>query len=481
MRRQLTIFSILFLISLISVNAAGSLGVTTQKVSGDAQVGGEVLFKLTIENKQNIDDTFQIVAADFSVYPFSNVARFVIAEPSKVEIPALSNKSVDVKISLLDDVKPNQNYGVDVWVKSVTNSAVKVKKSLAVYVISPKELINIDLVMPKEMVPGKDVLAKINLQNRLGYVLEDLDLYVTSPLFSERRTVSFFPYDNRTEEFVFRLEPNAEPGKYTFNIRVYQEQDLKGVLSTDFTVLKNPDIKESKVTDKGFLMKRVTITKINEGNSPIEERIRFDVTRFQKMFTSVDPAVTSTTKGDKVYYLNWEFSVGPNESYDVTIVTDYKPIIIILLLLVLIVVLAFYYYSKDVIIKKTIFRISGEKEGISELKILVHIQNKGADIIKNIKIIDFLPNLIKPTEEFGTLKPEKIQKSKRDIRMIWSIPTLEKGEERVISYKVKSKLHIVGEILLPSAVLQYRNKKGQMVSIKSDRLRLLPRKEKQIS
>ena len=478
MKRQLTIFSILFLLSLISVNATDAINVISEKVSGDTPVGGEVLFTIEIENKQDFDDRFQIVAADFSVYPFSNVAISVVATPSQLNIPARSNGSVEVKVNLLDDVKPNQNYGVDVWVKSVINPQTKIKEALAIYVISPKELINIDLVMPKEVIPGKDIPVKVNLQNRLGYVLEDLDLYVTSPVFSERKKVSFFPYDNKTEEFTFHLEPTTEPNKYSLNIRVYQEQELKGVLSTEFTVLKNPDIKESRVTDKGFLIRKITVTKINEGNSPIQEEIKVGVTRFQKMFTSVDPAVTEINKEGDKYYLTWKFSVDPKESYVVMTVTDYKPLLIVVALLVLIIVLAFYYSTKNVVIKKTIFRISGEKEGVSELKILVHIQNRGLDIIKNVKIMDFLPNLIKPTEEFGTLRPDKIQKGKRDIRMIWSIPTLEKGEERVISYKVKSKLHIIGEILLPSAVIQYRNKKGHVVSIKSDRLRLLPRKEK---
>ena len=286
MKRQLTIFSILFLLSFISVNATDAIDVTSEKVSGDTPVGGEALFTITIENKQNFDDKFQIVAADFSVYPFSNIARSVIATPSQINIPARSNGSVDVKVTLLDDVKPNQNYSVDVWVKSLTNSEAKIKEALAVYVISPKELINIDLVMPKEIIPGKDIPVKINLQNRVGNVLEDLDLYVTSPIFSERKTVSFFPYDNKTEEFVFHLEPTTEPDKYSLNIRVYQEQELKGVLSTEFTVLKNPDIKESRVTDKGFLMRKITVTKINEGNSPIQEEIKVGVTRFQKIFTS---------------------------------------------------------------------------------------------------------------------------------------------------------------------------------------------------
>ena len=71
------------------------------------------------------------------------------------------------------------------------------------------------------------------------------------------------------------------------------------------------------------------------------------------------------------------------------------------------------------------------------------------------------------TKEFGTLKPDHMQKGSNNIRLIWNVPSLEIGEERIFSYKVKSKIDIVGSLVLPAAAVHFVNDKGQVVTVKS--------------
>ena len=44
-------------------------------------------------------------------------------------------------------------------------------------------------------------------------------------------------------------------------------------------------------------------------------------------------------------------------------------------------------------------------------------------------------------------------------------------------YKVRSKLHIIGSMALPAASIQYKNKQGKLVQVRSNRVTLLSKKE----
>ena len=152
-------------------------------------------------------------------------------------------------------------------------------------------------------------------------------------------------------------------------------------------------------------------------------------------------------------------------------------ILLAFILLIIIGMFVFYYFKgKTITISKTLFKIKDEKDDVTELKILLHVSNNTDMEVHNIKVIDILPNLIKPTPDFATLKPERIQKGPKGMRMIWNIPKLEIHEERVISYKVHSRLPLVGEVELPAALVQYKTRGHKLVSVKSNKLGFVARK-----
>ena len=70
-----------------------------------------------------------------------------------------------------------------------------------------------------------------------------------------------------------------------------------------------------------------------------------------------------------------------------------------------------------------------------------------------------------------------VQKGKKSVRMVWEIGDLDPKEERVLSYKVKSKMNLLGEVRLPAAVVQFINKKGALQELKSLKLRVIKKEE----
>ena len=66
------------------------------------------------------------------------------------------------------------------------------------------------------------------------------------------------------------------------------------------------------------------------------------------------------------------------------------------------------------------------------------------DYIKN-------KNDIEKSLELGTLKPQEVKHTKRGTLVKWKLSEIDPKEHRLITYKVKSKLKIVGALKLPRA------------------------------
>ena len=105
------------------------------------------------------------------------------------------------------------------------------------------------------------------------------------------------------------------------------------------------------------------------------------------------------------------------------------------------------------------------------MKVLLHLKNKSLKEIYNIKILDFLPRYLHGNIEYGTLKPANVQEGNSGRRVVWEIPKIDPDEERIVSYKVKSKLKLVGKQELSQAAVQYYGRGKRLINVSSNRAR----------
>ena len=105
--------------------------------------------------------------------------------------------------------------------------------------------------------------------------------------------------------------------------------------------------------------------------------------------------------------------------------------------------------------------------GISELKVLLEIKNTSDKPIKNVAIIDYIPNIAELATDYmpGTITPAKVlaHKAKGSI-LKWTIEEMAPGEDRLISYNIKSKLSIIGNFKLPRAKVVFKQNKKEIRS-----------------
>ncbi len=91
------------------------------------------------------------------------------------------------------------------------------------------------------------------------------------------------------------------------------------------------------------------------------------------------------------------------------------------------------------------------------MKIILNVKNEGIKPIEHIEVIDKVPNIVDVLHNFdlGTVRPDKISKKDGATLIKWDVSELDSQEERILTYRIKSKLSILGDFTLPVANLKY--------------------------
>mgnify|MGYP001587683400 CR=1 FL=1 len=439
-------------------------------VAPEVEIGGTATFKLAITNMGPERDVFKISGDPSDISPFSPAVQYIQFEPNQIKLDPDQMKEVDVKVKILENAEPDDEHRVDVTVSSLSHTENEKSTSLKVFVLSNKDVVQMSANAPSEVTPGENYELSVLFKNRLNSFLEgyEISVYSDLPGISKSFFANFSAKEEREEYFSFPISLNAAPGDYALNVKAYSGSDLKGSYSWAFKVNEKSSIGEQKAEKGGFLKSTTTITKRNDGNVKSTQSITIESSFLKNIFTSTKPDA-KTRHGD----LTWEFSLAPGEEYTVTVERNYRPIFYGFVIIVLAVILIYFHIERSVVIKKRIFMIRSNIQGLSEMKILLIVRNGRMKQLQGVKVMDVLPNIIQPTHEFGTLKPDSVQQGAKGKRFVWEIGNLEPGEERVLTYKVKAKLHLDGGALLPPAMMQYE-KDGSFMTVVSKRLDVGP-------
>ncbi|MDP4012323.1 MAG: hypothetical protein Q8R00_01845 [Candidatus Nanoarchaeia archaeon] len=459
---------LIILLSLQIVSAAeqkDQFSIEIEKVTDQIPAGGEAKFLIRVTNNANRQDIVQLTPGSLDIFPFSKFARAILIEPAIISLGYKETAEAEVSIRSLDDAESNKNHASTIEIKSLT-SEYKSSATLNTFVISDKDLIQIVLKTPKLIIPGKLNTLEVILKNRGDVEFENLEFYLTSEVWKENEIISFEPNEEIKRYYEINLPPGTKSGEYNLVGRLYNAEELKGEGKVNFRVGRNADLKEKEDVEKGFLAEKIIIINLNEGNAPVESSFDYQAGFFTRLFTSVSPDA-EVISGSYV----WNFAVEPADDYIIEIDTDYKPGLLILIVLGSLFGLVVYVLSRGVRVKKRLFKIrsTGDEK---EVKVMLHIKNRDNKEVHNVKVVDLLPSVVKPTGHYSTLVPDKIEQGIRGMRMIWTLETLAPGEERVLSYNAISDVAFVGDLRIPPASVQYFNRKAKFVLNKSNSVSL---------
>ncbi|HLC57051.1 MAG TPA: hypothetical protein VJH95_00610 [Candidatus Nanoarchaeia archaeon] len=379
------------------------------------------------------------------------------------------NQKQKVKIELepMGVIKPGA-YAVSLRVFSKINAKAVDHPVVVNYVVF-NELIEASLEYnPQGLDPRKENLIKLKLRNKNNIPLDELKIKIASSLFNDEREVSLLPLETRDEELRVSFKDFVEKGSYEVKTSVMLGDKTLIDKTEKINVGYYNDVTEDKVVDDGFLKKSTVLVRENNGNTVSEEEFTVRLNSFEKTFTSAEPEPSEKTSKNNIHYYKWVFRINPGDSYRIEVKTDYLTPLIALVLIIIVGLSAYALLKKDISIRKKVLTIrSGE--GISDMKIILIVKNKGA-AIKHVQVTDRLPKIVKKPAEYGVVKPTSVKHTGfGDSLVSWDLENMVRGEERVISYKLKSDIRVIGKLHMPVAIARYRTKSGKLVIASSNK------------
>lgn len=408
----------------------------------------------------NIDNTLIAEMENPAIYELSIDN---LGDPENVEIYSLVSVAIQPKSSfnllkgqnkLLIEAHPSKElrssfkgyYNYEYQIKGESSGIFKDK--LTMKIVKLEDAISISA---ESFSPDKSE-TNIIIKNKENASIENVSIQFDSVFFTTQSQIKLSPF----EEIKIPVSidsvgtKNLEAGAYIITGEAIINEDKKVDLEGSFNYLEKEGISVQQDTS-GILIRDISVNKTNEGNidSLAEIQIKKDI--ITRLFTvhSITPH-SSERSGAFVIY-TWQKNLKPGESLEVLVTTNYTFPFLLVLLIFLIAVMAKVYYRTNITVTK---RVSFVKTKDEKFALKVRISLKSKKGATNVQLIDRIPSGTKIYEKYGNL-PDKIDHATR--RLIWKIPKLNAGEERIVSYIIYSDLKILGKFELPSAVAMYES------------------------
>ena len=341
------------------------------------------------------------------------------------------------------------------------------EEDLKVYLGSEKPLdyipsIKITLDMPEKINPIEPVYIKLFLENRNPLDLTDLAVKIQSdlPEFSKSLNVDLPPMGKKTVEFTVAPNPFQQPKEYSLFFVFERGGQTVKVLEKRIEILTRvPEFSINVNEDKMFMKKHLSLKVTNDGNLLNTQEVKYPLSLLQSLFVQ---GSVNTKKIEGERYAVWDMTLKPNESEIVPLVINYR---LILYLLIISLALGVFYWQVQapLVLKKSAITSKGSEEGtLSEIKVTLEVVNK-SKALKKVTVTDLVPAIanVEKSLELGTLRPKEIKHTPKGTKVIWSLAEIDPNEQRIITYKIRAKLNILGTFSLPRATVECFTKKGR--------------------
>jgi len=473
------ILAVFFLALFSSIVLGIGFEISGNIIKDDVAPNEAAIIELTIKNNAEIEERYRFAVSDFTLWSIDTEPQEY--RLSGIDVPAGESKTFNVFIYPTKKVIP-ERYTVVYSVKGEkSNEELKNKVNINVKTTGPlipeyEPKIKVEIEVPDKgkIDPRKDNIIKVSLKNRNVLDLSDIHLNVKSSLFEEeKKTISLSPLELKIIEIPVTIDSKWPPKKDTV-VATATSGNKTFVALEDFSIIAYTepfDVKKEFI-DK-FLKNTEVITLTNIANSKSSEIYKVKIPFFKKIVTSTKPKAEKI-KDDAGSFRGWKIELEPQKSFTINITTNYRPLVIIIII-TLISIILYYVLRSDIIVTKTAANIKTRDEGVSGFKIVLHLKNRSSNSYEKIEIIDKVPHIAEFEREIniGTIEPQNVvMHEKKGTIVRWDIDSLDGYEERIISYKVKSKLSVLGSFYLPLAKVRYKDKKGNIIVSKSNLLKI---------
>lgn len=458
--RRYSGIGILFLLIFFSSSVLASSTVTVTPLKNQVTVLEEATFDVKITNDESFSQTYTLYGLEiaWSVDPADR--RFTLlpgqAKTTIVTVRPLGPfQPSTYSLNLYVDVAPSQD--------SIPTDRYTRELLVIIYPEHPADYLptlRVASDIPDGVDPSQPLPIILVIENRNPLDLKGLKIRIQSdiPEMVQEAVIDLPPLEKKQVEFSIQLNKFQQPKVYTIffvfehageTVKVQEQKIEIKALTPPFSVAKD----EKTI----FLKHFITLTVRNEGNVLNTQDAKVPISFLASLFSSGTGDIVSSN-GER--FMVWKISLHANEAETINYVTNYR--IPLYILLVGVLFLLFYLAVRSPItLQKTANIVKGDEGMLSELKITLNVRNLTARALKDVTIIDTVPGIanVEKSLELGTIKPQEIKPGKLGSTVIWNLAELDAHEHRIITYKIKAKLNILGTLSLSRAVVEYG--KGQ--------------------
>ncbi|MFH0961194.1 MAG: hypothetical protein V1820_00740 [archaeon] len=473
-------FSLLFLFLLImtvpALAASNPISVSVENIKPSILAGQTAEYNAVIFNEYSeavgVVLTVSGPKADSWVLPYDY----------SVEILPGAFTKIPLKIRPLDDA-PSGNYAYSLLVQYRTGDApwtnLEVAPTLVMNVVQPKsnftDLAKIYVSVFDEKVayvPGDTIQAQVQIYS-LKQVFPELDATIQLLDSQERPVYSYTTPVTSQKEPIKPVSQNIPlgtqvlPGTYHVSATLSSDTGVIATARKTITISEVRKLDEKRIVSNGVFSRKISKYVENLGNVPAGGTLVETIYWYEKFLMTADPAPNLVPIEGGKLNLIWTFdSAKPGErtrtfSYSVS----YLPAVLSVVLLLLLALLA-WQRVKAISVSKEVIK-QRIANNVLEATLSVHVTNKTETEMKDVVLTDYIPNLAKPVE-FGTAKPTETRADKMETALIWKLGSLKGGEERVITYKIRTTVGVLGSIDLPSANASFKKADGKDGFVRSN-------------
>ncbi|MBI2208133.1 hypothetical protein HYU50_01430 [Candidatus Woesearchaeota archaeon] len=455
--KKFGIFAFVLLLYASLANAA-LFDISVEPVKDKILIDEFAKFKLIIKNNMQQADEYRIYSPDFPIW---DVRTEPIVNPITLVVSPGGEGSVELVVDPLK-IRDIGTYGVIVNIRSEAANQLK-SVQLKVSILSVKGLIQgyvptvvTSVGIPEKIDPREEIPIKIVLNNQNIINYTKLTIRLESNSIQDTINTSLEPEEEKTLMLTERIDPFAMP----------QEDELAvSVFSDDISII-NPIVKKVEImeyTDKELVsqkknfLRTKTVYDFVSNNPYYEGKFRTETTLLESIFSSENPKARIAKENGKSYFV-WNAKL-ENNRMRVTVTKNFIPLFAVIILL-LVVIAAYYALRAPLVIRKEASSIVKSEGGVSEMSVILRVQNRGRTKIKDIEVTEIIPSIINIEREvsIGSLQPTKLLRHEKKGTTIvkWELNNLDVSEERVLSYRMKSKLSILGTFSLPAATAVFK-------------------------
>ncbi len=469
--KSLVLVSFLFVILLLLFQNVIAEPFSVSATESEATVTGDApaTFSFLLSNPSNtrLNVTLQV----------STTAWTAAFSPAVVELKEKGSAQLSLTLT------PVQNafFGThDLTVRFIAGSDV-VEHTLRINRRDPNPrepiYLSTDSQIPQKIDPNYALDLKLVVINQENIPKRDVGVRVTAGDFLSASTdIDLAPYERKEIPLAVTMPPGTKPQDAELKIFFVEHNSIVAEFTRPLTILPiELELQEKEEERTGFLTREVIYKVHNPSNIPktatfTTEHISF----FGRIFSSSIPEARFD-RASKSYA--WDLSLEGDAVVELVVKYNYRGIFYIIIGVIIILII-FHYLKPDIFISKSISKVSYHDDGtLAGAKILVHLKNKTRETIRDIAVVETIPEIAHYQQKSiaGSLEPDSIKQLEHTALVTWKIDELSPSEERFVVYQIRLRLGVVGSLTLPASKIRFV-KNGRKYSIYSNVV-VVPAKE----